>query len=74
MLLLALHFLLGARVRRVERSNDAAGVAGPMRGIQLGVLLLAALIVSCVLVWKRATVAPSPPRRTTVVTVPLGLP
>lgn len=52
LIMLALHFVLGARVRAAEAAGRTDGVASQMRLLQLGVLITAALAVFCVLVLK----------------------
>ena len=50
--MLALHFVIGARVRAAEGAGRLDGVALHMRALQLGVLLVAALTVLFVIVLK----------------------
>ena len=52
LVMLALHFVLGARVRAAEAAGRTDGVAPQMRVLQLGVLVTAALAVVCVIVLK----------------------
>ena len=52
LVMLALHFVLGARVRAAEAAGRTDGVAPQMRVLQLGVLVAAALAVVCVVVLK----------------------
>lgn len=52
LVMLALHFVLGARVRSAEAAGRTDGVAPQMRVLQLGVLVAAALAVLCVIVLK----------------------
>ena len=59
--MLALHFVLGGRVRRAEREGAPPGQAATMRGVQIGVLVTAAVIVMCIYVWRRAIVPGCPP-------------
>lgn len=58
--MLGLHFILGARVRRAEREGVPPGQAATMRAVQIGVLFTAAVIVTCIYVWRRATIAACP--------------
>lgn len=50
--MLALHFVLGARVRAAEASGVDEKSAGAMRSLQVGVLLAAAAAVTFVIVLK----------------------
>ena len=52
LVMLALHFVLGARVRAAEAAGRTDGVAPQMRVLQLGVFVTAALAVVCVIVLK----------------------
>jgi protoporphyrinogen IX oxidase len=52
LVMLALHFVLGARVRAAEAAGRTDGVAPQMRALQLGVLVTAALAVFSVIVLK----------------------
>ena len=52
LVMLALHFVLGARVRTAEDAGRTDGVAPQMRVLQLGVLVTAALAVLSVIVLK----------------------
>lgn len=52
LVMLALHFVLGARVRAAEAAGRTDGVAPQMRLLQLGVLVTAALAVLFVMVLK----------------------
>jgi len=52
LVMLALHFVLGARVRAADAAGRTDGVAPQMRVLQLGVLATAALAVICVIVLK----------------------
>ena len=52
LVILALHFVLGARVRAAEAAGRTDGVAPQMRALQLAVLVAAALAVGCVIVLK----------------------
>lgn len=57
LVMLALHFVLGARVRAAEAAGRTDGVAPQMRALQLGVLVTAALAVFCVIVLKTVRAA-----------------
>lgn len=59
--MLGLHFVLGARVRRAERDGAPPGQASTMRAVQIGVLFTAAVIVICIYVWRRMMVPACPP-------------
>ena len=50
--MLVLHFVLGARVRAAEAAGRTDVVAPQMRALQLGVLVVSALTVTCVIVLK----------------------
>lgn len=50
--LLALHFVLGARVRHAESKGLTDDVANGVRLVQLGTLVAATLAVACVTVWQ----------------------
>lgn len=64
--LLALHFVLGARVRRAQREDLTENDVIHLRGVQVGVLVVTALTVSAAVIWKRARVpaCPAPPSTT----------
>lgn len=52
LVMLGLHFALGARVKAAEASGVDERSVGAMRGLQLGVLAAAAAAVVCVIVLK----------------------
>ncbi|MBI5515288.1 MAG: CopD family protein [Deltaproteobacteria bacterium] len=49
---LAVHFLLGTRVRKAEAQGLTDDVARSMRALQLGALLLSTVAVVFIVVWK----------------------
>lgn len=55
LVMLALHFVLGARVRAAEAAGRTDGVAPQVRLLQVGVLITAALAVVCVIIVKNYT-------------------
>lgn len=50
--MLALHFYLGAQVRGAEKTGITADTVKSMRAVQLAVLLTATIAVSFIVVWK----------------------